>query len=76
MVATARDGGLMGGGTPHVLMWGSNMLLDSSPGLVGLEKQLNQFPVLKVTVMAFIAMMWMKRVPVLVCVRCRLSQQG
>lgn len=37
------------------------MFLHLSPGLVGVEKQLNQFPALKVTVVAFVAMRWVKR---------------
>ena len=43
---------------------------------MGVEKKLNLFSVLKVTALAFLAVMWIKQVPVLIGVRCRLSQQG
>jgi len=43
---------------------------------VGAEEQLNLFSVLKVTVLAFGAGMWIEQVPVLMGVWRGLSQQG
>lgn len=84
-----RDGGLdpagedpwclavWGGGTPDALMQHGDVLFSVwSLGWWERRSQLDLFPVLKVTAMAFVAVIWIKQVPVLMGIQCGLSQQG